>query len=352
MKENETSIADIFKLLNVDDLRQKLSQHEQEKNTRTGWYKALVVTNVVMIVLPVLVVYQYSDNWAWVVASLVLFISLGFLSLIFKNTLFGAYDDLFEEYKEFIERRSRMARAEEVIHIKVNTAGKFAEHLGKEFGTGKEIYIPTIEGLDRVISQAQNAVVALNKKNLDLQSRNDQREAEVHELREKAEQQITEKDELVKKVSQLQRKVSSQEKKLSIEKIKAEATESIVELTKAGADHQIHQAYHNSLDEIPLERVLRFLTDKLSHDDEVEVSHEDIAAMYGVMHEKFPDNDRVKELALIPHELLRARQIELIVERYSEKITEVEKSDHSEREKRDKINAYRLARERELGIEE
>ncbi|MBO6792096.1 MAG: hypothetical protein JJ894_16335 [Dinoroseobacter sp.] len=159
-------------------------------------------------------------------------------------------------------------------------------------------------------------------------------------------------EKLETKTRQLQEELFAKEKDLSQAKTKEQEAQGLVALTKAGADHQIHQAYHSSLDDIPLERVLRYLAEKLSNDDEVEFSHADIATMYGVMHEKFPDNNRVKELALIPHELLRARQIELIVERYSEKITEVEKSDLSEREKRDKINAYRLARERELGIEE
>lgn len=107
-----------------------------------------------------------------------------------------------------------------------------------------------------------------------------------------------------------------------------------------------------NLEEFQFNDLMQHLINRLSVDSPVEVSTDRAATLYGLMQEHVPDKARLRELSQIPHELQRAQQIELIVERYSEKITEVERSDLSDTEKRDKINAYRLARERELGIEE
>ena len=73
------------------------------------------------------------------------------------------------------------------------------------------------------------------------------------------------------------------------------------------------------------------------------------AAMYAAMHEFLPDKERVKELSLVPHEALRAQQVETIVSHYSALITAAENDDNlSSDEREDKANAYRMARESEL----
>ncbi len=112
------------------------------------------------------------------------------------------------------------------------------------------------------------------------------------------------------------------------------------------------QMLHTSLDGFGIDNILEFLNVKLSNEFKEKLSERDVGILYGLLQEHVPDKTRMKEISIVPHEMLRARQIEQIVERYSQKITEVEGSDLSQTEKRDKINAYRLARERELGIEE
>lgn len=109
---------------------------------------------------------------------------------------------------------------------------------------------------------------------------------------------------------------------------------------------------HQSLEGFGLDNIVGFLNFKLANDFSDPLPEKDVAVLYGLLQEHVPDKERMKEISLVPHEILRARQIERVVEHYSQMITEVENSGLSETEKRNKINAYRLARERELGIEE
>ena len=113
---------------------------------------------------------------------------------------------------------------------------------------------------------------------------------------------------------------------------------------------KLQAAKKQNLEDFDLNDLIQHLIGRFS-EEEASVSLEKAAVLYGLMQQHAPDQTRLRELSQIPHELQRAQQIELIVERYSEKITDVERSELSETEKRDKINAYRLARERELGIE-
>lgn len=97
--------------------------------------------------------------------------------------------------------------------------------------------------------------------------------------------------------------------------------------------------------------LIRELNKKLKeeHDPFVSVDDTEAALLYATMNEKHPDMKRVKELSLIPHEAIRAQQVQTIIDRYSSLIVAANKDeDLPEEEREDKINAYRMARESEL----
>lgn len=86
-----------------------------------------------------------------------------------------------------------------------------------------------------------------------------------------------------------------------------------------------------------------------SNSDEKSEEAAQVSLLYAAMHEHFPDMKRVKELALIPHEILRARQIQAVIQHYTDLIVEVENNENLPTdEKKHVIRAYRMARERDL----
>lgn len=162
-------------------------------------------------------------------------------------------------------------------------------------------------------------------------------------------------DELKAKLSESKNDVRSLNSRIEAYKDTLEVTDQVesslrkqLEWTKKNFEQKVTE----SLDDFDLSQVVRSLINRMSSEEVIaEITTEEkelIAALYGIMHKSVPDQKWLSQLALVPDETLRARQIQTIVQHYTNLIHETENSEISPEEKKHVIRAYRMAREREL----
>lgn len=180
---------------------------------------------------------------------------------------------------------------------------------------------------------------------------------DIDDLREEKEDALNEVQNLIKELRKEEKRTAEQRllmenvgKELQSEKGKMLDAERRRALAVRDGKSKLEQSQRGILSDVPMERFVHFFTEQCAEGKISDVATDDIGALYAVMHKHVPDMERVKEMSLIPNEILRAQQTQTLNNYYSDLIKGVENDETlSSEEKDDKISIYRMSREQEFG---